>query len=409
MGKKIAMDIETKLKKKYKKILPFLNERDKRLVTAADAGSIGFGGITIVSRASGLSRVAITKGKKELKGMPKIVKTQMRIRKQGGGRKKANEKQKGINKELERLINPHTLGDPMSPLLWTSKSLRKLSNELKEKSYEVSYVTVGEILKKFGYSLQANLKTKEGKSHPDRDKQFEYINEQAEIFLGAKYPVISVDTKKKELIGDFKNQGKEWRPKKEPIKVKIYDFPSQSKGRAIPYGIYDIAYNEGWVNVGVDKDTAKFAVGSIRSWWDTMGKIRYSKTKKLLINADGGGSNSSRSRLWKKELQEFANQTGIEITVCHFPPGTSKWNKIEHRMFAHITMNWRGKPLTSHETVINLIGATKTKTGLKIKARLDKTNYEKGIKVSDDEMKKLNIKRHQFHGDWNYTILPVKM
>lgn len=396
------------LEEKYKLLAPHLDERTRRLVAAADAISLGHGGVTHVSAASGLSRVAITHGKKELENTEETSGSPSggRIRKKGGGRKKLTQTQEGIEAALEKLVAPHTLGDPESPLLWTSKSLRKLSLELANQGFNVSHVTVGTLLEELGYSLQSNQKTLEGKGHPDRDAQFQYINEQSLGFLGQGLPVISVDTKKKELVGRFKNGGQEWRPEKHPEQVNTYDFLSQAEGKAIPYGVYDVGQNQGWVNVGLDHDTPKFAMESIRGWWKTMGQPLYQHSGELLICADGGGSNSSRSRVWKKELQAFANETGMTITVCHFPPGTSKWNKIEHRMFSQISINWRGKPLTSYETIISLIQATTTQKGLKIKANLDKSLYEKGEKVSDEEMSKLNLQRHLFHGDWNYTISP---
>lgn len=396
------------LEEKYKLLAPHLDERTRRLVAAADAISLGHGGVTHVSAASGLSRVAITNGKKELENTEETSSSPSggRIRKKGGGRKKLTQTQEGIKVALEKLVAPHTMGDPETPLLWTSKSLRKLSLELENQGFNVSHVTVGVLLEELGYSLQSNQKTMEGKGHPDRDAQFQYINEQSLAFLRQGFPVISVDTKKKELVGNFKNSGQEWRPEKQPEQVNTYDFLSQAEGKAIPYGVYDIGQNLGWVNVGLDHDTPKFAMESIRGWWKTMGQPLYQNSGELMINADGGGSNSSRSRVWKKELQAFANETGMTITVCHFPPGTSKWNKIEHRMFSQISINWRGKPLTSYETIISLIQATTTQKGLKIKANLDKSTYEKGVKVSDEEMSKLNLQRHLFHGDWNYTISP---
>ena len=402
---------DTLLEKKYSKLNKHLNERTRRLIAAADAEYIGHGGVTVVSAASGLSRVAITKGKKELKepvvAFISPTSHNQRVRKEGGGRKRFTEKESRINQVLEELINPHTLGDPESPLLWTSKSLRKLSEELSKQGYKISYVTVGALLKEMGYSLQANRKTHEGVvNHPDRDAQFQYINEQSKRFIQEGHPVISVDTKKKELVGNFKNKGMEWLPSGQPQDVNVYDFPSLADGKAIPYGVYDVERNVGWVNVGTDSDTPMFAVESIKGWWYSMGKPTYKTAGKLLIHADSGGSNSARSRVWKKQLQELANQTRLSITVSHLPPGTSKWNKIEHRMFSQISINWRGKPLTSFETIINLIGATTTEKGLKIKANLDCAKYAKGIKVSDKEMKKINLEKHSFHGEWNYTITP---
>jgi transposase len=395
------MEKKLYLEKKYKTLLPHLNERMKRLVCAADAISIGFGGVSIVSKSSGISRVTITKGKKEIHEKPL---PENRIRKKGAGRKTVYISIPEIEKKLEALVDPVTRGDPMSPLRWTCKSTRELAEALFKQGNKTSHRTVGKLLLNMGYSLQSNKKTKEGKDHPSRDKQFNYINEITKDFLENNYPVISVDTKKKELIGNYKNAGKEWQPKGTPIEVNGHDFPDKELGKAIPYGIYDVGENTGWVNIGIDHDTAFFAVESIRKWWNYMGRKQYNITDKLLILADAGGSNSYRSRLWKKALQEFANETGLAITVCHFPPGTSKWNKIEHRLFSHITMNWRGKPLTSHEVIVNLIGNTKTKTGLKVKAELDNNDYPTQQKVSDEEMKKINLKPHDFQEKWNYTI-----
>jgi transposase len=395
---------DVKLQRKYQTIFPHLNERQKRLVAAADAQYIGHGGVAKIAEASGISRVTVIKGKVDLSGESLPLN---RARKEGGGRKKISRKEPAILEDLESLVEPATRGDPMSALRWTCKSTRILADELMALGYRVSYRVVGELLKGLGYSLQGNVKTTEGTDHPDRDKQFKYINELADGFLEGNSPVISVDTKKKELVGNFKNGGQEWRPKGEPVEVNMHDFPDKNKGKAVPYGVYDIGQNAGWVNVGCDGDTAKFAVESIRRWWDCMGSPQYALAKKILITADSGGSNSYRGRLWKKELQLFANQTGLEITVCHFPPGTSKWNKIEHRLFSHITMNWRGKPLISHEVVVNLIGATKTRTGLRVKSGLDQNLYPTGVKVSNEEMAKLKIKPHDFHGEWNYTVSPL--
>ena len=399
----MRMEVDDILQRKYKTVFPHLNERQKRLIVASDAQYFGHGGIAKVSSASGISKVTVIKGKREL---PKDPLPSSRARKEGGGRKKIAEKTPSILKALESLVEPLTRGDPTSPLRWTCKSTRILSQELKEKGYKVSYRVVGEMLKSLDYSLQGNAKVREGTNHPDRDKQFGFINELCRNFLNANQPVISVDTKKKELVGNFKNNGKEYRPKGKPLQVNVHDFPDKRLGKAVPYGVYDIGKNEGWVNVGCDNDTAAFAVESIRRWWIFMGNERYPSAQKLLITADSGGSNSYRGRLWKKELQRLSNDTGLEITVNHFPPGTSKWNKIEHRLFSYISMNWRGQPLISHEVVVNLIGATKTRKGLRVKAKRDKGKYPKGIKVSDEEMDKLRIIPHEFHGEWNYTILP---
>jgi hypothetical protein len=329
-----------------------------------------------------------------------------RIRKEGGGRKKEVEKLPAIEKELEKLIEPALRGEPDSPLMWTSKSLRKLSVELKLKGYNVSHKLVGEILKAKGFSLQANRKTDEGKSHPERNAQFEHIHLKVKDFQENNQPVISVDAKKKELIGNFKNNGKEWHKEKEPQKVKVYDFLSDAEGKAIPYGVYDLAQNNGWVSVGIDHDTAEFAVETIKKWWTKMGKPFYSNAERLLITADGGGSNSSRSRLWKKEIQKLSNETGLTIEVCHFPPATSKWNKIEHRLFSYISQNWRGKPLVSYQVIVSLIASTKTEKGLDVTCELDSKTYDTGIKITEEEMNAINLERNDFHGEWNYKIKP---
>jgi len=398
------MNEETELSKKYKSILPFLSERQRRIYLSIEAKHFGYGGVTKVSKLSGVSRVVITKGKKELEENIEV--SVENSRKKGGGRKKAIDKYPEIKEELKNIIEPHTRGEPESALLWTSKSLRKISLELKAKGYSVSYRVVGEILKSEGFSLQANKKTDEGKGHPDRNKQFQHIHQKVIDFQNEGNPVISVDAKKKELIGNFKNNGREWRPKGKPEETKVYDFPSGAKGKVTPYGVYDIANNKGWVNVGIDKDTSEFAVQSIRNWWHKMGKTYFRSPTKILITADGGGSNGSRVRLWKKELQNLANEINMEISVCHFPPGTSKWNKIEHKLFSYISLNWRGKPLTSYEVVVKLIGSTKTANGLEVVSELDKNTYKKGIKVLDKEFKKINIHKDEFHGEWNYTIAP---
>lgn len=398
------MSEETTLKSKYGSILPLLTEKQRRIYLSIEAEYFGYGGVTKVSKLSGVSRVVITKGKKELKTTKKeLIESS---RKKGGGRKKVVDKHPEIKAELKNIIEPHTRGEPESPLLWTSKSLRKISTELKAKGYSVSYRVVGEILKDEGFSLQANRKTDEGKSHPDRNEQFQHIHQKVSNFQSAGNPVISVDAKKKELIGNFKNNGKEWRQKRNPEKTKVYDFPSDAKGKVTPYGVYDITNNKGWVSVGIDKDTSEFAVQSIRNWWYKMGQLHFEKPTKLLITADGGGSNGSRVRLWKKEIQKLADEINMEISICHFPPGTSKWNKIEHKLFSYISLNWRGKPLTSYEVVVNLIGATTTAKGLKVKSELDKNTYKKGIKVSDEDFKKINLIKDNFHGEWNYTIQP---
>jgi len=396
------------LENKYKKILPYMNEQTARLYLGSEALSLGRGGKQLVSKLAGVSRVRIDKGIAELalgKGKEKVTTTQ-KIRKPGGGRKRHKEKQQGLLEALESVVNPYTRGDPMKVLLWTSKSLRNIEKALKEKGFTVSYVTIGGLLKSMGYSLQANRKTQEGGDVPDRNEQFEYINETALSFMSAKEPIISVDCKKKELIGNFKNTGTDWFLQGEAPEVNVYDFMDKELGKAVPYGVYDIAQNQGWVSVGISKDTAEFAVNTIRTWWQQMGKEQYQDAKEILITADGGGSNGSRNRLWKKELQAFATETGLAISVSHFPPGTSKWNKIEHRLFSYITKNWRAKPLESLEVVVNLIANTTTEKGLQVKARVDKTQYKKGIKVSDEELENIKLTKSSFRGDWNYTINP---
>ncbi len=393
------------LRKKLSGILPLLDERHRRLLVGAEALSLGYGGIKILSDITGMTCVTIRRGIEELKKRDNKFEG---IRIKGGGRKKISDQEPKIKKIIQDMIEPDTRGDPESPLRWTSKSVRNITDFLQEKGYAVSHNTVASILHDLEYSLQGNRKTKEGNNHPDRDSQFKFINEFVKKFLRAKDPVISVDTKKKELVGNYKNAGKEWRGKGSPEKVNGHDFPDPKVPKAVPYGVYDITNNSGWVNVGISADTAEFAVESIQYWWKKIGKENYKKSKKLLICADAGGSNSYRSRLWKKKIQEFCNIEKIEVSVCHFPPGTSKWNKIEHRLFSFISINWRGKPLLTYQTIINLITATKTKTGLTVQARLHKKNYKKGIKVSKEEMEKINIHKNKFHGEWNYTIKPTK-
>lgn len=393
------------IEKKVKKMLPFLNEKQQRIYCALEAESLGFGGVYIISKASKKSRPTINLGRAELKkGIVEL--PQERIRKKGGGRKKIFEKHPELLQELDLLVAPETRGDPMLPLKWTCKSTRQLSEALTKKSFTISHVSVAEMLKELGYSLQSNAKTIEGGDHPDRDKQFRYINTQSAKFISKKQPVISVDTKKKELVGNYKNTGQDWEKKKTPIHVNVYDFVDKTLGKAVPYGIYDIAKNESFVNVGKSYDTSAFAVSSIRNWWVEMGLPAYPKAKKILITADGGGSNGYRRKLWEIELQKFCNEFNIEVTISHLPPGTSKWNKIEHRLFSYISMNWKGKPLTSFETVVSLIGATTTKEGLKVKSILDENEYIKGIEVDDEDLKNVNIYRRKFHGEWNYTIKP---
>jgi len=399
------MDNAKLISERNKILSPFLDEKSRRLYIATETKVLGYGGIAIAAKATGVSRTTISTGLKELKNPQNIDIT--RIRKAGGGRKKAINKMPEIKIELAKLIEPALRGEPDSPLMWTSKSLRKLSSELKLKGLNISHNLVGEILNEDGFSLQANRKTDEGKSHPDRDAQFEHIHLKIKEYQSQYNPVISVDAKKKELVGNFKNIGKELRRKKEPEKVKVYDFPSDAEGKAIPYGVYDITQNKGWVSVGIDHDTAEFATETIKRWWYQMGKPYYPKAQKLLITADGGGSNSSRSRLWKKEIQKLSNETGLTIEVCHFPPATSKWNKIEHRLFSYIAQNWRGKPLLSYEVIVNLIGSTKTTKGLDVVCELNQKKYEIGLKVSDEELRKFNLKNDKFHGEWNYEISPI--
>lgn len=397
-------ETEAAIKQRYERVAPALNERTRRLVAASEAITLGRGGISAVSRATGLSRQVISQGIKELQDEEPT--SSGRIRRKGGGRKKLVEKDPQLGVDLEHLVEPVTRGDPESPLRWTRKSVRTLAKELSEQGHQVSHELVSQLLYQLGYSLQANRKTLEGGTHPDRNAQFEYINTQAKAFLAAGEPVLSVDAKKKELVGDFQNGGHEWRPKGEPEEVRVYDFPLKELGRVTPYGISDQGHNTGWVNVGIDHDTAAFAVESIRRWWNSVGKQQYPSAKRLLITADGGGSNGSRVRLWKWELQQLADEIGLGISVCHFPPGTSKWNKIEHRLFAWISENWRGKPLVSYAVILKLIAATTTEAGLTVQCQLDTNPYPTGRKVSDEEMTTLSLQQDLFHGEWNYTILP---
>jgi transposase len=391
------------LREKHALLSPYLNERQRRLVAAADAQMLGHGGIARLSRVTGLSRTTLHKGIRELAGNGTPAE---RVRRAGGGRKRKTEQAPEVVKALEQLVDPATRGDPMSPLRWTSKSTAKLAEELNQQGFAISARTVASLLQEQGYSLQSNRKTREGTSHPDRDGQFQHISRQTQAFQQRGAPVISVDTKKKELVGDFKNGGREWQPKGKPEPVRVHDFPDKELGKAIPYGVYDVTRNQGWVSVGTDHDTAEFAMETIRRWWRQMGSKTYGEARELLILADGGGSNGSRTKLWKVALQRLADETGITVAVCHYPPGTSKWNKIEHRMFCHITENWRGKPLVSHEVIVNLIGNTTTKAGLRIQADLDRQSYRTGIQVSEHEMEELNLEKSEFHGDWNYRLLP---
>ncbi len=402
----ISEKIEESIKQKYDMLAPFFDEKQKRLFAGAEAIAYGAGGLKRISAVLKMSTATVSRGMKEVRN-PETIAIE-RIRQSGGGRKPAIETDPELLQDLEQLIAPETRGDPQSPLLWTCKSTRKLSEELQamKPGRSVSSNLVSKLLRKMGYSLQGNRKTLEGSEHPDRDAQFQNINAMVIDYQEREQPVISVDTKKKELIGDFKNAGVEWQPKGQPEEVRTHDFPLRDLGKASPYGVYDQTRNEGWVNVGIDHDTASFAVASIRGWWQQMGNKVYANATEILITADGGGSNSSRSRLWKVELQNLADETGLCIAVCHYPPGTSKWNAIEHRMFSHITQNWRGRPLISHETIVNLIANTTTKTGLTIQCQLDKQTYQKGIKISDEELATVNLERSDFHGEWNYVIRP---
>jgi transposase len=393
------------LASKFEVLARVLDERTRRLVAAAEAEAMGFGGISAVAEASGLSRGTVIRGIAELKTATKPARGQ-RIRRKGAGRKRTVDQDTTLKRDLEALVEPVTRGDPESALRWTCKSVRQLARELKRTGHRTSHRMVAELLHQMDYSLQANRKTLEGSTHPDRDAQFHHISSKIREFQAERQPVISVDTKKKELVGDFKNNGRELRPKGDPEKVRVHDFLIPELGRAAPYGVYDVTQNAGWVSVGVDHDTAAFAAQSIRRWWESMGTEAYPKAGRLLITADSGGSNGSRVRLWKLELQKLADETGLEITICHLPPGTSKWNKIEHRLFSFISQNWRGKPLVSHQVIVNLIAATTTKTGLRVRAELDPGKYPKGVKVSDKEVAAIRLERDQFHGEWNYTILP---
>jgi hypothetical protein len=390
---------------KFDVLARVLDERTRRLVAAAEAEALGFGGVTAVAQASGLSRGTVIRGLAELKTAPKPARGQ-RIRRKGAGRKRTVDQDATLRRDLESLVEPVTRGDPESPLRWTCKSVRQLAAQLNRRGHQTSHRMVAEILHGMDYSLQANRKTLEGASHPDRDAQFQHISAKIREFQADRQPVISVDTKKKELVGDFKNNGRELRPKGDPEKVRVHDFVIPELGRAAPYGVYDVTQNAGWVSVGVDHDTAAFAAQSIRRWWESMGKESYPQAARLLITADSGGSNGARVRLWKLELQKLADETGMEISICHLPPGTSKWNKIEHRLFSFISQNWRGKPLVSHQVIVNLIAATTTKTGLRVRAEVDRGKYPKGVKVSDKEVASIRIERDKFHGDWNYTIRP---
>ena len=394
------------IRARFETLGPFLNERARRLFAASEARAAGRGGVTAVSAATGIARSTIGRGLAELRS--EASPSSSHIRRPGGGSKAKIETEPGLLDALATLVQSAIRGDPEAALLWVSKSQRHLAGALAQRGFTASQTLVGRLLRRLGFSLQANRKTREGTSHPDRNAQFEYINAQINTFQSAGQPTISVDTKKKELVGDFKNGGRELRPEGDPEAVRVHDFVIPELGKVSPYGVYDIAANAGWVNLGITRDTAAFAVESIRRWWQELGQPRYPKAEQLLITADCGGSNGSRVRLWKSELQALADQTGLSITVAHLPPGTSKWNRIEHRLFAFITQNWRGKPLVSHQVIVQLIANTTTSTGLTVKCRLDENSYEKGIKVTDAEMAKLNISQADFHGEWNYTFQPRK-
>ncbi|MER7598471.1 ISAzo13 family transposase [Streptomyces hydrogenans] len=403
---RISDEVRGQLALKFQVLFPHLNERQRRLMMGAEARILGHGGIRAVARAAQVSETTVRKGVDELEAGAEPL---GRVRRPGGGRKRAAEVDPGLRPALLALVEPDMRGDPMSPLRWTTKSTRRLAGELTGRGHHISADTVADLLREEGFSLQANAKTLEGRRHPDRDARFCYINDRAKEHMGAGDPVISVDTKKKELVGQYKNGGREWHPKGLPAQVRTHDFlDRQGPGKAIPYGIYDIAANTGWVSVGTDHDTAAFAVASIRRWWQARGSRDYPRATRLLITADAGGSNGYRTRAWKTELAALAAETGLEITVCHMPPGTSKWNKIEHRLFSHISMNWRGRPLTSHDVIVNSIKATTTHTGLTVHAELDPSTYDTGIKVTDTDIDALPIHRHRFHGDWNYTLYPQR-
>ena len=395
------------IRNKYEALSPLMSERLRRLWAACEALTAGRGGISLVARATGLSRHTIAVGIDELGTEAEKPARSNRLdhsRRSGGGRQRVTQHDPTLGQDLERLVDPLTRGDPQSPLRWTCKSTRKLAEQLQRQGHRVSDRPVAKLLRAQGYSLQAPRKTKEGASHPDRDAQFPYLNAQVVVFQRRGQPVISVDAKKKELVGDFNNGGREWQPKGSPEQVRVYDFPDQTLGKALPYGVYDLTAHVGWVSVGIDHDTARFAVETLRRWWQKMGQASYPQARELLITADGGGSNSSRSRLWKVALQEFADETGLTISVCHFPPGTSKWNKIAHRMFCYLSSNWRGRPLESLEIIVNLIGETTTTTGLRIQAELDTNRYDTGIAVSDQDLAAVRLEKATFRGEWNYTI-----
>jgi hypothetical protein len=399
----MAID-EAVVARKFAAIAPFLDERQRRLWLGVEARELGHGGVSAVARAAGVSRPTVTKAIQELadpqEGLPAG-----RVRRPGGGRKPAVVHDPELVAALEALVDPVTRGDPESPLRWSSKSTRELAEALAGSGHAASHTLVGRLLRRLGYSLQAAVKTREGTGHADRDGQFRYLTGQVNDHMQAGQPVVSVDTKKKELVGNYKNGGREWQPVGEPVETNVHDFIGE-QGKAIPYGIYDVAADSGWVSVGKDHDTSAFAVQTLRRWWQTMGAPTYPDADRLLVCADGGGSNGYRTRLWKTELAALSAETGLTITVCHLPPGTSKWNKIEHRLFSHISMNWRGRPLTSHETVVQLIAATTSRSGLKVHAELDEASYPKGVKITDAQMRALPLHRHEYHGEWNYTLRP---
>jgi hypothetical protein len=397
------LDLEAKIVAKYAAIGSVLDERGRRLWAAAESVSLGYGGAAVVSDATGISLPTIRSGRRQLASGDY---ERERIRRAGAGRPALSVSQPGLKEALEQLVDPVSRGDPSSPLRWTCKSRAKLAAALTKAGWRVSSTSVGRLLHGLGYSLQSVRKSREGVSHPDRNAQFEHINATADDFAQRNQPVVSVDTKSKELVGDFKNNGREWQPAGRPEKTLVHDFPQDASGKAIPYGVYDMSRNEAWVNVGRDHDTPAFAVASIRRWWGAMGKSAYRDAQELLITADAGGSNGYRSRAWKHELQKFADETDLRVRVCHFPPGTSKWNKIEHRLFCHITQNWRGKPLRTFETIVDTIGNTRTASGLKVKAQLDKRTYPTGVVTTKAEMDALSLHAHEFHGEWNYELRP---
>jgi len=401
---RIPEDVDI-VRKKYQTLRQELDERGRRLWAAVEAESLGYGGITTIAQATGLAASTIRLGQRELHTSAKEGNSGgRRLRTPGGGRKSVIEKDATLLQALDGLVEPTARGDPMSPLRWTCKSIRHLARGLEQQGHQVSHTKVGQLLKQLGYSLQRTRKTQEGSSHPDRDKQFSFLNQQVQAFQRRGQPVVSVDAKKKELIGVFAQGGREYQPKGHPEAVQVYDFLSLADGQGIPYGVYDLTTNKGWVSVGTDHNTAQFAVQTIRQWWCQMGQQAYPQARELLITADGGGSTGRRCRLWKYELQKLADESGLDISVCHFPPGTSKWNKIEHRMFSYITKNWRGRPLTSYEVIVNLIANTQTETGLQIKAQLDTAHYPTGIKITDEELDALRLEKAEFHGEWNYTL-----